>query len=151
MARHLARSLGRPVVLDKAGMDRLDVRSDDTVQLVLDGARLKTGLRLLLDQLDMTYRVETEDNLLILTDSVGSQEPTDRILAELESLHHDVHALQDVVEDLRAAMGLDPEEGARMRKPTIIEEVPGGVAPKPEEHPPVERPRTNDGKSRPGV
>ena len=68
---HLKQTLGVPVVLDIAALDRQDVDADDTVQLELDGVRLKTGLKLLLDQVGLTYQVVPDDNLLIITDRAG--------------------------------------------------------------------------------
>jgi hypothetical protein len=122
VARHLSATLHAPVVIDRAALDRQQLKDDDEVQLRLEGVRLKTGLKLLLDQLDMTYHVVPEDNLLVLTDTTGSSDPIDAVSAQLKSLHRDLHDLRDAVDDIRAAMGLD-EGGARMRKPTIIEEV----------------------------
>ncbi len=62
-----ARSLNAPVVLDLAALGRQNVRKDDDRGLDLKGVRLKTGLKLLLDQVDLNYRVVPGDNLLILT------------------------------------------------------------------------------------
>jgi hypothetical protein len=123
VCRHLGRILRAPVVLDKAALDRHELKPDDTVQLELEGVRLKTGLKLLLDQVGLTYRVVPEDNLLIVTDQEGAEDPVERVLAELKALHRDVHALQDEVDYLREDLGLD-EGGPKMRKPTIIEEKP---------------------------
>lgn len=148
VAAYLGRALGASVVLDRAGMARLDVLPDDTVQLELKGARLETGLRLLLDQLDMTYRVEPEDNLLVLTDPTGAADPFERVLSELESLHHDVHDLRDSVDDLRSAMGLDAEGQERLRKPTIIEEMPPADGPDTPAVPPARKPTS---PARPGA
>jgi hypothetical protein len=126
----LRRSLMAPVVLDLAALDRLELTPEDTVQLQLEGVRLKTGLKLLLDQVDMTFQVVPEDNLLILTDTKGSEDPIDHILSELKALHRDVHSLQDTVEDIQWLLGgQEGEGGAMMRKPTIIEEVPGDQKP----------------------
>jgi hypothetical protein len=121
---HLKQRLGVPVVLDIAALDRQDVEPNDTVQLELDGVRLKTGLKLLLDQVGLTYHVVPEDNLLIITDREGSEDPLDRIRDELRSLHRDLHELRDAVDDLTDALYGDTEEGPRVRKPTIIEEKP---------------------------
>jgi len=110
---HLARALGAPVVLDRSALDRLELKPEDTVQLDLKGVRLKVGLKLLLDQVGLAYRVEPEDNLLILTDPEASDEPDRRMAAELKSLHRDLHDLQDAVDDLRALveedLGVEPE------------------------------------------
>jgi hypothetical protein len=124
VCRHLRRTLGAPVVIDVAALDRQELRPDDTVELELNGVRLRTGLKLLLDQVGLTYRVVAEDNLLVLTDDEGAGEPLKRILAEVKELHRDIHDVQDALDEVRAALGLD-EEGARMRKPTIIEQMPG--------------------------
>lgn len=125
VCRHLQRSLKAPVVLDIAALDRQDVRPDDTVQLELEAVRLKTGLKLLLDQLGLTYKVVPGDNLLVVTDERGSEDPLDRVLDELRALHRDLHDVQDSVDDLRWMLGLDEEDdGPRVRKPTIIEDLP---------------------------
>jgi hypothetical protein len=121
----LKESLGVPVVLDIAALGRQDVDPDDTVQLELDGVRLKTGLKLLLDQVGLTYHVVPEDNLLIITDREGSDDPLDRIWTELRTLHRDLHEVQDAVDELTDALYGDKEDGPRVRKPTIIEEKPG--------------------------
>ena len=160
VAQQLSRELGLPVVLDLAALDRLDVKPEDTVKLELQGVRLKTSLKLLLDQVGLTYRVIPEDNLLILTDKEGSEDPVERVMAELRELHRDVHDLQDSLDELRGVTGLPGAEGARVRKPTIIEEMPEnqdqqpqeGAAPKPAPKPdpgskppriPSARPRTS--------
>jgi hypothetical protein len=127
----LGKELGAPVVLDMAALKRLEITTEEKVQLELEGVRLKTGLKLLLDQARLTYRVVPEDNLLILTDTHGSEDPLDRVFGELKSLHREIHSLQDSMDDLRSSMGLDDEAGAKMRKPTIIEEMPGEAAAKP--------------------
>ncbi len=93
--RRLEQALNAPVVLDLAALDRQDLRAEDTVELALEGVRLKTGLKLLLDQVGMTYKVVPEDNLLILTDPRGSDDPLAQVVTELKSLHRDVHDIQD--------------------------------------------------------
>jgi hypothetical protein len=137
---HLKQTLNVPVVLDRAALARQDVEPEVTVQLELDGIRLKTGLKLLLDQVGLTYHAVTEDNLLIITDREGSEDPLDRVWAELRALHRDLHDVQDAVDDLNKLIGGDQAEGLRVRKPTIIEEMPeddrdqpkpGGVQEKP--------------------
>jgi len=133
----LARDLGATVVLDLAALDRLEIEPEDTVTLELEGVRLKTGLRLLLDQVGLTYRVVAEDNLLVLTDKEGADDPLERVMAELHELHRDVHDVQDAIDELREVMGLVGPEGARVRKPTIIEEMPENPVPKPGEAPAV--------------
>ena len=111
--KYLTEQLGGAVVLDLAAMDRLDVTPDDTVQLDLKGVRLKTGLKLLLDQVGMTYRVVAEDNLLILTDAKEAGEPIDQALRQLKAIHDEMHDLQDAVDDLRdlveEELGVPPE------------------------------------------
>jgi hypothetical protein len=119
----LKQTLKAEVVLDLAALGRQDVEPEDPVQLELDGVRLKTGLKLLLDQVGLTYRVVSEDNLMIITDLEGADDPADRILSELKALHRDLHALQDDVDELREFVG-DDRQGGRVRKPTIIEEMP---------------------------
>jgi hypothetical protein len=129
VGEYLHRTLKAPVVLDLAALDRQDVRPEDTVQLQLEGVRLKTGLKLLLDQVGLTFHIIPEDNLLILTDTEGTTDPIDHVLTEVKALHRDVHELQDLVDDLRRSLGLDGEGGAMMRKPTIIEELPAEEKP----------------------
>jgi hypothetical protein len=147
VCRHLRLALNAPVVLDLAALARQDVRPDDEVQLELDGVRLKTGLKLLLDQVGLSYSVVPEDNLLIVTDSAGAENTIDRVLSELKALHRDMHDLQDSVDDLRAQLGLDDAAGPRVRKPTIIEEMPAKPNAKPEEPPakPQPQPRSRLG------
>jgi type II secretory pathway component GspD/PulD (secretin) len=147
-AKALSDSLGLPVIIDRAALDRSGLQPDDEVQLVLKGIRLKTGLKLLLDQLDLTYRVETDDNLLVITDAVGASDPLHEVLAELKSLHRDIHELQDAVDVVQDALGITEEGGPKMRKPTIIEEVPPGKEPK--EEPKESRPAAPPVRSRPG-
>ncbi|MDR3619620.1 MAG: hypothetical protein P4L85_09735 [Paludisphaera borealis] len=163
VSRRLTADLGGPVVLDLAALERLEIKPDDTVELELKGVRLKTGLKLLLDQQQLTFRIIPEDNLLILTDKEGADDPLDKVWTELSHLHRDVHEIQDVVEDLRELSGapgeMDAEGGPRLRKPTIIEEMPetpdgapkSDAVPKPEPQPdskdlrpttPPKRPRT---------
>ena len=129
---HLKQTLGVPVVLDVAALDRQDVDSDDTVQLELEGVRLKTGLKLLLDQVGLTYHVIPDDNLLIITDREGSEDPLDRVWSELRALHRDLHDVQDAVDEVADAMFGDEGDGPRVRKPTIIEEKPDRDPPAPE-------------------
>lgn len=150
VARRLSADLGGEVVLDIAALERLDVKKDDTVELGLKSARLQTGLKLLLDQVEMTYRLVPEDNLLVLTDKEGSDDPLDRIWAELTDMHREIHDIQDALDDL---LDLQASGGLQFRQPTIIEELPGmpgveptppgdGPAPDDEEPTPPRRPRT---------
>jgi hypothetical protein len=131
---HLKQTLNLPVVIDLAALDRQNVQPDDFVQLELQGVRLKTGLKLLLDQVGLTYRIEAEDNLLVITDHEGAQEPSERIWAELRALHRDLHDLQDSLDELRGLFVDDQQGGLRVRKPTIIEEMPEGAL-DPRDHP----------------
>ena len=124
VAQRLSQDLGSPVVLDLAALERQDLKPEDTVKLEIAGIRLKTGLKLLLDQVRLTVRVVPEDNLLILTDHEGSDDPIERVMAELHELHRDVHDIQDSLDEVRELTGLQGPEGARVRKPTIIEEMP---------------------------
>ncbi len=107
----LKQTLGVPVVLDLAALGRQDVDPNDTVQLELDGVRLKTGLKLLLDQVGLTYHVVPEDNLIIITDREGSEDPLDRIWSELRALHRDLHDVQDAVDELADTLYGDQEQG----------------------------------------
>jgi hypothetical protein len=128
VAKQLGRSLNAPVAIDRSALDRQGVKIDDEVQLDLQGVRLKTGLKLLLDQLDLTYQVVPEDNRLVITDATGSTDPLDQVLTEVKTLHRDIHDIQDAIDEIRTALGLDAEGGPRMHKPTIIEEMPPAAA-----------------------
>ena len=127
----LKETLKAPVVLDLAALDRKSAKPDDTVQLELDGVRLKTGLKLLLDQVGLTFRVIGEDNLMIITDQEGAEDPAERIWAELRALHRDLHAVQDAVDELADYVGVEGGGGPRVRQPTIIEEMPENAGDKP--------------------
>ena len=135
---YLKKTLGVRIVLDKAALERLEITSKHEVQLDLEDVRLKTCLKLLLDQVGMTYKVIPEDNLLIFTDQFGAEDPTERALAELKSLHLEMHDLQDAVDEIRQALGL-AAGGAHVRKPTIIEQMPDDAG-KPVEKPSRPRP-----------
>jgi hypothetical protein len=128
---HLRQTLKAAVVLDMAALDRQKVEPSDSVQLELEGVRLKTGLKLLLDQVGLTYRVVAEDNLMIITDREGSEDPGERVWSELRALHRDLHDLQDSLEELRDHLGDEGGTGPHLRKPTIIEEMPGSGVEKP--------------------
>jgi len=132
---HLKQTLKAPVVIDLAALDRQNVEPEDPVQLELEGVRLKTGLKLLLDQVGLTYRIEAEDNLMVITDQEGSQDPGERVWAELRALHRDLHAVQDSLDELREFFGDDRQSGPRVRKPTIIEEMPEGALERREQAP----------------
>jgi hypothetical protein len=141
VCNHLKQTLKVPVVLDLAALGRQDIEPEDTVQLELEGVRLKTGLKLLLDQVRLTYHVVAEDNLLIITDREGSEEPLDRVWAELQAMHRELHDVQDTIEDLTDYLAVEKGEGPRVRKPTIIEEMPENAPAKDnDEEPPSRRP-----------
>ena len=133
VSAHLKQTLKVPVVLDIAALARQEVDPDDTVQLELDGVRLKTGLKLLLDQVDLTYHVVAEDNLLIITDRQGSEEPLDRVWNEMKAMHREIHDLQDALDQLMDSLVVEKGDGSRVRKPTIIEEMPDNEGPKPQD------------------
>jgi hypothetical protein len=151
VARQLGKSLNAPVAIDRAAIERQGLKPDDEVQLELEGVRLKTGLKLLLDQLDLTFKVVPEDNLLVITDSTGSADPTERILDEIKALHRDIHDLQDAVDEVRTALGIDDQGGHRMHKPTIIEEMPAEAGEKPAPKSKEAPAETKPGRSRPGI
>jgi len=152
VSRRLTADLGGPVVLDLAALERLELKPDDSVELKLKGVRLKTGLKLLLDQQGLTFRLIPEDNLLILTDKEGADDPIDKVWTEVSHLHRDVHDIQNMVEDLHDLSGpgeLDPDGGPRLRQPTIVEEMPEapGGAPAPDAGPkPEARPESKDAR-----
>ena len=117
------------VVLDLAALARLRITPASIVQLELEDVRLKTGLKLLLDQVGLTIKLVHEDNLLIITDHRESEEPIERVLEEIKALHRDLHTLQDEVRQLRDMISVPVEEdpAPKARNPTIIEEIPAGV------------------------
>ncbi len=135
VCNHLKQTLKVPVVLDIAAMGRQDVEPEDTVQLELEGVRLKTGLKLLLDQVRLTYHVVAEDNLLIITDREGAEEPLDRVRSELQAMHREIHDVQDTLDELTDYLAVEKDDGPRVRKPTIVEEMEED-APRKDEDPP---------------
>lgn len=152
VAAHLRRELRANVVLDLAALDRHELKPTDRVRIDLEGVRLKTGLKLLLDQVGLTTRVLPEDNLLIITDKSEEAEPIHQVLEEVRALHRDLHAVQDEVRDIRDMLSVPVEEepGAKARNPTIIEEMPAEgdkSRPKDDEAKKKERPP----RSRPGI
>lgn len=104
-AEHLRRLLGAPVVIDPAALDRKDLTTESTVRLDrLKGVRLKTALRLLLEPVGLVARVFPEDHLLLITDPEGSEDPNDRILAELKAIHRELHQMQTDLDDVYASV-----------------------------------------------
>ena len=120
VAAHFRRVLAAPVVLDLGALKRQGLTPETTVRLELDGVRLQTGLKLLLDQVGLTYRVVPEDNLLILTDAAGSDDISAQILDELKALHRDVHDLQDAVEEIYQELVPEGEDGVATPIPTLV-------------------------------
>jgi hypothetical protein len=154
IAAYLRKELKANVVLDLAALDRHDLKPTDRVRIDLDGVRLKTGLKLLLDQVALTTKVIPEDNLLLITDKAEEAEPTAQILEEIRALHRDLHALQDDVRNVRALLELPMEEEpvAKARNPTIIEEKPAeeGKA-RDQEKPDAAKKKDRSSHSRPGL
>jgi len=122
--QYLSDTLHAQVVLDRAALLRAGIEPSAGVELERVEIRLKTGLKLLLDQLGLTYRVVPEDNLLILTDGQGADEPIERIRAEIHEMHAELHDIQDAIDEIRTALGLEAPANAKVRSPTIIEEMP---------------------------
>ena len=143
VARTLQDQLGAPVVLDLAALARLDLTPESTVKLHLEGVRLMTGLKLLLDQVGLTYKVLAGDNLLLLTDEVGTEDPSARIFAELQAIRRDLDGLKHLVDDLNESLTPIEEIGPEIRRPTIIEEMPAEKGHEPDDAAP--------GRSRPGL
>lgn len=141
----LRKMLKAPVVLDLAALDRLGITPEANVELEIEGVRLTTALKLLLDQVGLTYHVVPEDNLLILTDVDGAEDRYDHILAELKALHRDLHDLQDTVDEMFDTLA-PIEPPATIQKPTIVEEIPievkqGESSPPAKHDPPPARAR----------
>lgn len=154
VAAYLRKELKVNVVLDLAALDRHELKPTDRVRIDLEGVRLKTGLKLLLDQVALTTKVIPEDNLLIITDKSEEGEALGQVLEEIRALHRDLHALQDDVRDVRAMLEVpvDEEPMAKARNPTIIEEMPaeeGKAKPKEKEDEAKKKDRAS--RSRPGV
>ncbi|HEY2159281.1 MAG TPA: hypothetical protein VGH33_26885, partial [Isosphaeraceae bacterium] len=101
VAAYLRKELKANVILDLAALDRHQLKPTHHVRIDLDGVRLKTGLKLLLDQVGLTTRVIPEDNLLIITDKSEADEPIDRLMEEVRAVHREMHALQDDVREIR--------------------------------------------------
>ena len=142
VAAYLHKNLHVEVVLDRAALGRLDIKPDETVQIELADVRLKTGLKLLLDQVGMTFRIEPEDNLLILTDSTGADDPIERVLAEIKAASRRSRRAGCTRRD-PVRPGLDDIDGPKIRKPTIIEEMPAKPGEKPQDLPDPPRPKTH--------
>lgn len=124
VARTLQKALDAPVVLDLAAVKRRGQTPESTVKLELRDVRLKTGLKLLLDQVGMTFRIVPEDNLLVLTDEQGTEDPGARVLAELKILRREMNELLDAVDGLTHSLMPVEEIGPAIRNPTIIEDMP---------------------------
>ncbi len=152
VAAYLRKELKANVVLDLAALDRHELKPTDRVRIDLEGVRLKTGLKLLLDQVALTTKVIPEDNLLIITDKEEEGEPIARILEEIRALHRDLHAIQDDVRDVRDMLSVpvDEEPIAKARNPTIIEEMPA-EGDKAKEKPDAAKKKDRPSRSRPGI
>ena len=135
LAKYLSTAVKAPVVLDLAALKRLEISPESVVKLNVEGIRLKTGLKLLLDQVEMSYRVVPEDNLLILTDAEGAEDSSSRILAELKTIRQDIAGLKTTLDTLNVQFVPVDEEAPAIRKPTIIEEMPDANAPAPRSRP----------------
>jgi hypothetical protein len=113
VARYFEKHLNAPVVIDRAALDRQELTVDDTVLLELEGVRLKTGLKLLLDQLGLTYKVLAEDNILVLTDAKEADDRYGHILEELKALHRDIHDIQDQLDESLGVEDIPEGDGGR--------------------------------------
>lgn len=154
VAAYLRKELKVNVVLDLAALDRHELKSTDRVRIDLEGVRLKTGLKLLLDQVGLTTKVIPEDNLLIITDKAEEAEPIHQILEEIRALHRDLHIVQDDVRDVRALLDVPMEEEpvAKARNPTIIEEMPADEEKaKEKDKPDAARKKDRPSRTRPGI
>jgi hypothetical protein len=149
VAAYLRKELRANVVLDLAALDRHQLKPTNHVRIDLDGVRLKTGLKLLLDQVGLTTRVIPEDNLLIITDKAEADEPIERLTEEVKALHRDLHSLQDDVREIRDILTVPVEEEpvAKARNPTIIEEMPADDKSKSKDDAGKNKPS----RSRPGI
>jgi hypothetical protein len=150
VAAYLRKELKANVILDLAALDRHQLKSTNHVRIDLDGVRLKTGLKLLLDQVGLTTRVIPEDNLLIITDKSEADEPIDRLMEEVRAVHREMHALQDDVREIRDILTAPVEEeaGVKARNPTIIEEMPAEDKAKSKDD---DARKNKPSRSRPGI
>ncbi len=156
VAAYLRKELRANVVLDLAALDRHELKPSDRVRIDLEGVRLKTGLKLLLDQVGLTTKTIPEDNLLIITDKAEEAEPIHQVLEEIRALHRDLHAIQDDVRDVRAMLDVPMEEEpvAKARNPTIIEEMPAEedkAKEKDKDKPDAARKKDRPSRTRPGI
>jgi hypothetical protein len=149
VAAYLRKELKANVILDLAALDRHSLKPTNHVRIDLDGVRLKTGLKLLLDQVGLTTRIIPEDNLLIITDKAEADEPIERLREEIRALHRDLHTLQDDVREIRDILTVPVEEeaGPKARNPTIIEEMPAEDKAKSKD----DEAKKKSSRSRPGI
>ncbi len=158
LVAYLRKETHANVVLDLAALSRLKLTPAAKVRLDLDEIRLRTGLKLLLDQVGLTTKIIAEDNLLIITDRTEADDLLSRLAEEVKELHRDLHVVQDDVREVRSFVSAPVEEviepEAKMRNPTIIEEVPGGPKTDKGEHGDAETKSKKDkptGKTRSGI
>jgi hypothetical protein len=148
---YLRAELKANIVLDLAALARHELKPSSKVRLDLEDVRLKTGLKLLLDQVGLTTKIVPEDNLLVITDKLESDETIVRVLDEIKALHRDLHGLQDDVRDIRAMLETPAEAEepvGKIRNPTIIEEMP---AEGPPSKPDVKTKKDATTRTRPGI
>ena len=128
---HLRKLLGAPVVIDRAALERKDLTTESTVHIDrLEGVRLKTALRLLLEPIGLVARVIPDDHILLLTDLEGSEDPNERILAELKAVHRELHDVQNALDDVYDSVvdedALDRDE-AQPHKAAIVRGKVGSI------------------------
>ena len=134
VAEHLRKTLGIQVALDLAALKRHELTPQSTVRLRLGPVRLRTGLKLLLEQVDLAANVIAEDNLLILTDAAGADDPIVRVEAELRGLRREVREARDALDDLYDLIVDGEGIGAEVREPAMLPEgVPAAEKPAPQE------------------
>ena len=146
VVEQLRKTLGCEVALDLGALKRQKLSPASTVRLRLGPVRLRTGLKLLLDQVDLAAKVIAEDNLLVLTDAAGADDPIVRVEAELRGLRREVRETRDAVDELYDLLVAEDEEaGVEVRKPSMIQDLPEGA-------PPADKPAPTDpAKARPGA
>jgi hypothetical protein len=105
---------GLKIYVDPAGLTEVERTMDSPVQIDVEKIPLRTGLRLLLDQLDLAFAVDTDGLVVITTpDSIGQAPAEPALAAEVRELRAEVARLRQEVAGLAEA-SRHAGEGPRM-------------------------------------
>lgn len=101
-ARQLSRDFDIPILVDRRALEEIGLSADETVSLALNGVKLRSILRLMLRDLDLTYRIADEVLIITTLESAESSLLTQAYrlhesLAKPERLEQVVSALQNTV------------------------------------------------------